>query len=234
MRHCAEYCIDVPDDFPVEELTYFLATARRKLLQAEESSEWKEFADASNLIGWRFRAASEDWDTYRRSWNERGALVSHEGIYEREKALFGMFSASVSCMDSTAYAIAALTSHPSVLGLPFGPKEQRACNLGRLNEWLVQIAPTTGLSSVLHSACISDEWRLWVDLRNRMSHRSNLPRIITASLGAPSPPAKALHFAATSSTPLVEGELSFFDALHTWLAETLKLILIEGARVCPP
>lgn len=27
MRYCAEYCIDVPDDFPVDELTAFMAAA---------------------------------------------------------------------------------------------------------------------------------------------------------------------------------------------------------------
>ncbi|WP_213361321.1 hypothetical protein [Brachymonas denitrificans] len=234
MRYCDEYCINVPDDFPIDELTCFMAAARRILLQPQKGSEWQEFAGASNLIGWRFRAAGEEWENYKRSWNELGVAVPHEGIYVREKALFNMFSAGVSCMDSTAYALAALASHPSVLALPFGAKEQRACSLNRLNDWLAQKAPATGLAAALRTICTSDEWKLWGDLRNRMSHRSNLPRIINASVGAPLPPAMALHFAATSSTPPVEGELPLFDALHTWLAKALQTLLLEGAALCPP
>jgi len=233
MRYCDEHCINVPDDFPVEELIRFMAAARHVLLQPNKGSDWQEFAGASNLIGWRFRAADEDWQAYKRSWNEFGASVAHEGNYSREKALFGMFSAGVSCMDSTAYALAALARHPRVLALPFGPKEQRACSLVRLNEWLTVKAPTTGLSAALKGICSSDEWKLWVDLRNRMSHRSNLPRTINASVGALPPPAQALHFAATSSTSPVEGDLPLFNALHTWLATALRTLLIEGTALCP-
>jgi hypothetical protein len=44
-----------------------MAAARSVLLKPLKGSEWKEFAGASNLIGWRFRAASEDWEAYKRS-----------------------------------------------------------------------------------------------------------------------------------------------------------------------
>ncbi len=233
MRYCEEYCTDVPDDFPVEELEHFMAAARKVLLQPQKGPEWQEFAGASNLIGWRFRAAGEDWEAYKRSWNELGESVPHEGIYVREKTLFGMFSAGVSCMDSTAYALAALASHPRVLALPFGVKQQRVCNLSRLNDWLTTNAPTTGLSVALQVICASNEWKLWTDLRNRMAHRSNLPRIINASVGAPLPPAKALQFAATSSTPPVEGDLPHFDTLHSWLANALQTLLVQGTALCP-
>ena len=233
MRYCDEYCIDVPDDFPVDALTRFMAAARRVLLQPQMGPEWQEFGGASNLIGWRFRATSEDWETYKRSWGELGVSVPHEDIYARDKTLFGMFSAGVSCMDSTAYALATLASHPRILALPFGHKEQRACSLSRLNEWLIRRAPSSGLSVELRKVCASTEWRLWCDLRNRMSHRSNLPRVNIASIGAPLPSAKALHFAATSSTPPIEGDLPLFDALHAWLAKALESLLTEGAALCP-
>lgn len=233
MRYCDEYCINVPDDFPVDALTRFMAAARRVLLQPQMGPEWLEFGGASNLIGWRFRATKEDWEIYKRSWSELGVSAPHEEVYSREKTLFAMFSAGVSCMDSTAYALAALASHPRVLALPFGPKEQRACSLSRLNEWLMHRAPSTGLSAELQLVCTSNEWKLWGDLRNRMSHRSNLPCVSIASMGAPLPPAKALHFASTSSTPPIEGDLQLFDAMHLWLANALETLLTEGAALCP-
>ena len=234
MRYCAEYCLDVPDDFPVDELTDFMTAARRVLLRDGKGSEWGEFGGASNLIGWRYRASSENWLNYKRSWETEGAAVKHEGIYLRERALFGMFTSGVSCIDSAAYALAALSSHPDVLAINFGPNERRACGPKRLLDWVSPVPKAAELAQTLSKLCASAEWKLWVDLRNRMSHRSNLPRMIFGAVGGEPPPAKALHFAATSSTPIVEGDLQSFDALHAWLVRSLTELLVEGIRLCPP
>ncbi|NMG74103.1 hypothetical protein [Aromatoleum diolicum] len=232
MRYCAEYCVDVPDDFPIDELTAFMASARRTLLHPAMGREWNEFAAASNLIGWRYRASSEDWLNYRHSWQTEGVAVNHEGLYRRERALFGMFSAGVACIDSAAYALAALSSHPGVLAIAFGPTEQRACSPKQLLEWLAPMPKAAALSQALSKLCASAEWKLWVALRNRMSHRSNLPCIVFGAVGSEPPLAKALHFAATSSTPIVEGDLESFDALHAWLAWSLTELLVEGTNLC--
>lgn len=235
MRYCAEYCIEVPDDFPVEELTTFMAAARRVLLAplAPQGPEWVEFAGASNLIGWRYRASSEEWHYYKHSWQTHGAAVDHECLYRRERALFGMFTAGVSCIESTSYALAALSSHPRVGRIPFGATEQRYCSPKKLLEWLSPLPTAAALTQALSDLCVSAEWKLWVDLRNRMSHRSNLPRFIFGAIGAAPPPVKPLQFAATSSTPVVKGDLESFDALHTWLTDSLRKLLIEGSNLCP-
>lgn len=232
MRYCAEYCIEVPDDFPVEELTTFMAAARRVLL-TPLGPEWEEFAGASNLIGWRYRASSEEWHYYKHSWQTHGEAVDHEGLYRRERALFGMFTAGVSCIESTSYALAALSSHPRIGPISFGANEQRYCSPKKLLEWLSPLPTAGALTQVLSDICASAEWKLWVDLRNRMSHRSNLPRVTFGAIGAAPPPAKPLQFAATSSTPVVEGDLESFDALHTWLTESLRKLLIDGGNLCP-
>ena len=96
MTYCAEYCIEMPDDFPVEELTQFMASARKVLLEPVKSPAWQEFAGASNLIGWRFRASSEDWLTYKNSVAKLGDGAGHDELFRRERALFGMFSTGVS------------------------------------------------------------------------------------------------------------------------------------------
>lgn len=234
MRYCAEYCIDVPDDFPVDELTAFMAAARKVLLRDGKGLEWREFGGASNLIGWRYRASSEHWLYYKHSWEAEGVAVNHEGIYLRERALFGMFAAGVSCIDSLAYALAALSSHTDVLAIRFGADEQRVCSPKRLLAWVSPMPKGTRLAEALSALCTSLEWKMWVDLRNRMSHRSNLPQVIFGAIGSEPPPARALQFAATSSTPMVEGDLETFDALHAWLASALTRLLVEGIRLCSP
>lgn len=232
MRYCAEYCIDLPDNFPINELTAFMAAARKVLLSPVKGPEWGEFAGASNLIGWRYRSSSENWLYYKQSWQTEGAAVNHESLYRRERALFGMFSAGVSCIESAAYSLAALASHPSVLAMAFGQDQQRACSPKNLLRWINSMPKAAALSRALSELCSSAEWQLWVALRNRMSHRSNLPVIVRGAVGSEPPPAKALHFAATSSTPGVEGDLETFEALHIWLTHSLTELFVAGTCLC--
>lgn len=205
-----------------------MEAARRVLLGCCKGDEWKEFAGASNLIGWRYRASVEDWLRYRDSWMRLGANVLHEEVYQRERALFGMFSSGVSCLESAVYAIAAFASHRNVLSIPFTATEQRACSPKKLLAWVAPVRGAASLAVVLRGICESNDWKLWIDLRNRMNHRSNLPRVTIGSVGSEPPPAKAIHFAATSSTPAVEGDLVIFDDLRVWLMGALTDLLTAG------
>ena len=230
MRHSTEYCIALPEDFPEQQLTQYMAVARKTLLEPQKSEEWGEFAGASNLLAWRYRASFEDWQYYK---NSLIACLNptHEDLYRRERALFGMFTAGVSCIESACYSLAALASHPSVLDLPFGLGEQRRCNPSKLRDWLAPHGKAAQLTSVLDTLLASSEWDLWVSLRNRMTHRSNLPKVVTAWVGSPPPSIKPLHFAATSSTPAIEAETTDFEALHEWLVMTLGALLAAGAQL---
>lgn len=230
MRHSTEYCLDLPEDFPEQELTQYMAVARKTLLEPQKSEKWSEFAGASNLLAWRYRASFEDWQYYKISLIEC-QNPTHEDLYRRERALFGMFTAGVSCIESACYSLAALASHPSVLGLPFGLVEQRRCSPSKLHDWLVPHRKAAQLTSVLNSLLTSNEWDMWVRLRNRMTHRSNLPKVVTAWVGSPPPSIKPLHFAATSSTPAIEAETTDFDALHEWLVSALGALLAAGAQL---
>jgi hypothetical protein len=232
MTFCEAYKIDMPDDFPISEVTEFMVEARR-VLKANEggSPAWTEFAGASNLIGFRFRASADAWTEYRTSIVEYGDGKTHEQLFERERSLFLMFTAGVSCIESTTYALAAASSHPTVAGINFGPDEQRMCSPKKLALWLKPHQNLTPIDAALTRLLTSDEWNLWVDLRNRMTHRSDLPRRNFASVGAPPPITKPLNFAATSSTPAIDSDLADFDALHCWLASMLKEFLISGITV---
>lgn len=206
-----------------------MAEARRVLIPGgNTSSAWEEFGGASNLIGWRYRASFDAWHDYRDSVKSHGGGRNHEDVYQQERSLFLMFSAGVSCIESTAYALAAAASDASVCGIAFTNKEQRACSPSRLLTWLTPHATATDMVAELQALIAAPEWGLWLDLRNRMAHRSNLPRRHFASVGAPPPQVNPLNYAPTSSTPEVDADLADWDALHQWLAQKLQKLLYSG------
>lgn len=229
MTFCTELCLELPDEFPVVEFTAFMAEARRVLIPGGSASAvWKEFGGASNLVGWRYRASFDAWHQYRSAVKASGGGRNHEEAYEQERALFLMFSAGVSCIESTAYALAAAASDANVCGIAFTGKEQRACTPTRLHTWLRPYPAAADLVAVLHALTEAPEWKLWVDLRNRMTHRSNLPRMSFASVGAPLPRVNPLNYAPTSSTPAVDTDIPDWDELHQWLAQQVRKLLLSG------
>ncbi len=232
MTYCAEFCLEMPDSFPVTELTAFMAEARRVLIPGgHTSAAWNEFGGASNLIGWRYRASFDAWHEHRASIEAHGGGKNHEDVYIQERSLFLMFSSGVSCIESTSYAMAAVASDPSVCGIAFTDRERRACSPSRLIGWLAPHPKAADLVAALQQLLAAPEWNLWVDLRNRMTHRSNLPRRHFASVGAPAPQVNPLNYAPTSSTPEVDAGLTDWDALHAWLAHQLKKVLVAGTAL---
>ena len=228
MVFSTDHQLEMPDSFPADAMVAFMAAARSILLSPTKSDAWKEFGGASNLIAWRFRGCNDYMHQYLDSWNDHGANISFEEMYLRERSLFGMFTAGVSCIESTCYALNALASHSKLLGLPFGEAQQRRCNPTQLKEALSKHPRARALVDALNTITNSTEWVFWVDLRNRMTHRSNLPLIHNASVGSTPPPTKALHFAATSSTPAFEADLSHLEVMFAWLAKSLRDLLEEG------
>jgi hypothetical protein len=222
--------MDLPDDFPESELTQYMAFARKVLLDPQKSAAWSEFGGASNLLAWRYRASYEDWQYYKASLANH-SNPDHEELYRRERAMFGMFASGASCIESAVYSLAALASHPSLLAIPFGTAEQRRCSPATLRNWVAPHASAAALTAALDRLLSANEWSLWVDLRNRMTHRSNLPRIIQAWVGPPPPPAKPINLAATSSTPAVQADPADFNALHRWLASALASLLAAGVTL---
>jgi len=223
-----EHQLELPDDFPAQDMVAFMAAARTVTLSPRISLAWIQLGGASNLIGWRFRSCHEDMSTYIESWKRFGSHVSFEEIYLREKALFGMFTAGVSCIETACYALYALASHPKLLALPFGENEQRNCTPTSLQKQLAKRLEAKALAVCLELLVHSKEWQQWVALRNRMSHRSNLPRHIRGAVGSKPPPAKILEFAATTSTPAFIGDHHDLRNLFTWLSGSLRNLLIEG------
>lgn len=208
-----------------------MADARQVLLlpNGSTSHQWPEFAGASNLIGWRYRGSADSWIEFKNSVELHGDGRDHDYIYKQEHALFVMFSAGVSCIESTCYNAAAAASHPKIAALSFGDKEQRLCSPSQLLKWLLPNPKAAALLTVLQCVTEAPEWKLYVDLRNRMTHRSNLPRRTFASMGGPPPKVKPINYAPTSSTKEIDADLVEWDALHRWLADSLRDLLVAGA-----
>lgn len=223
--------LDLPKTFPADDYELFM-TAARDVLLPDKGPPWQEFAGASNLIGWRFRSTREYLDAYLKTGD-----ASHDEVYIRERALFGMFTNGVSCIESTCYALYALASHPSVLGITFGDDERRKATPAKLKAALESheaSESSRSLSRALEEMTGSDEWREWRDLRSRMMHRSNLPRLIQGTTGSAPPPGRQRRYAATSSTPALDGDPAHLESLLDWLAGALSLLLRGGSELAAP
>jgi len=221
-----EVCIDLPTSFPIKAFVEFRASARSILISPQaKAPQWAEFAGASNLIAWRFRAAVEALERFTESWLRQGAAVGHEEIYVRERELYAMFSCGVSCLDATCYAIYALLSRPDVLGISFNDNDRNQCKPAYLLSKLQGRAEAAPVVAALTALSSSSEWRIWRTFRNRMTHRSNLPRITYASTEDNLPPAKPVNVAATSSTDAFAADLVDLRDHFTWLASSLEGLL---------
>jgi hypothetical protein len=219
--------LDLPDAFPGDAFSDFMRDAR-SLFFHDNIDSWKEFLGASNLIGWRYRASYEGMEDYLSSWKTLGVSAGFEEIFKREQSLFTMFVSGSSCIDSSCYALYAIASHPRILSLPFGPDEQRHCNPKSLHQALASSSRGRVLYTTLDIILKSDYWILWNKLRNRMTHRSNLPHHTFGSFGSQPPPAKPIRFAATSSTPELEGNEDFLKNLFVEFTTSLRNVLIAG------
>jgi hypothetical protein len=144
-----------------------------------------------------------------------------------------MFVSGVSCIESTCYTIYALGSSPKLLELPFGPEQQRRAGPLQLHSALMPhavSAKTELLIKALATIRECDEWKTWIDFRNRMAHRSKIPHqykvIVIAESEAP---AVTAQFAQTSSSSQMEAGDETVARLFSWLSPTLEALL-EGGR----
>lgn len=216
--YCADVAIDMPDSFPCDQLTRLRALAR-DLLTPPRPPAWVEFGSASNLIAWRFRGFVE--------WANKASAasrVTHEDAYRQEQMLFLAVSSAVSSIEATGYATHALASDPQVLGVPFGVKEQQACTPKRVRDMLDSKSKDSAVVQPWKALSAAPEWKLIRDLRIRMFHRSNLPAIVTGSIGGPPAAAGPTQFAQTSSTRAIR--IDDVAALEQpWLADTVRSLL---------
>jgi hypothetical protein len=218
--------LELPDEFPLAEFVRFYEVARSRLVHSSEPR--REFNGACNLIGWRFRACVEYASEILTSWQVIGVEASFEVQFKRERSLYGMFSCGVASLETTAYACHALLSVLTPPALDFDERARKRSSSKWLRDQLVSELPHARLTEVLRSRLDSEEWDLWVDFRNSMTHRSDIPRTIYASAGAPLPPARLLAFAERWSHNALAGDEAEFRALITWLAEAMRDVMVAA------
>lgn len=228
MPYITDLCINMPPDFPAPVFSAFLDKARSTLIGPEGTTpQWKEFALASNNVAWRYRTAHEALEFLRGRYATTTGSLDHEDNYMRERALFSLFTSSVSCVESALYAIAAYTC--KLGGFQFGPREQRECHRrGKLVDWITSSITAVALSQAIQDLEESSEWDLWVSVRNRLSHRGNLPSIIHAAIGAPIPQMNPILFAETTSTDAIDMGIHELDAHFGWITTTLRSLMLEA------
>lgn len=226
---CTEHGHRMPEGFPVAEERVMMEAARKAI--SAEIEVWREFAGGVNVLAWRYRAAAEAWDSYGQIWRTSGGRPNHEQIYLLERALFETFASAVSCIESFVYAIAAALSSKNVAALPFGPKEQRKATPRDLPDCLALFPKAAAIADAVSTLMAASEWKTLNSVRNRLSHRGNLPRIIYAAVGVELPPPKAIEFDQTSSTPRLSGDLSSVDHLMAWVTSTITVLITELTKV---
>lgn len=226
MVHCSEVAIEMPDSFPCDQFTRIRAAAR-ELFTAPRPPAWAEFAGASNLIAWRFRSFVESANSALKASRD-----THENAYREEQMLFLAVASAVSSIEATSYATHALASDSRVLGVPFGAKEQRQCTPTTVSKMLLTQSGDHAVVQSWQALTAAPEWKLIRDLRIRMFHRSNLPSIVTGTVGGPPPAAAPTRFAQTSSTPALR--IDHVAALEPWLAATLESLLDSAIALVTP
>lgn len=220
------YQLDLPAEFPLTECEAFCRAVRSRV--DTKSDAWREFGGASNLVAWRFRACVEYREQYLQSWRTR-PMAGFEELYARERAFVAMFVSGVSAIESTVYACYAAGSHPAVIGLPFDEKIRRSrSGPAHFKNALEGLQSGALMVATLETMLASDEWRIWKSYRNTMAHRSNIHRIVYASIGSTPPPERIMQFAGNWSHDPMDGDEGAFIALGTWLRSTIKVLLIAG------
>jgi len=228
-----EMKIDMPDEFPAVEFTDFMARVRAIMLP-EKGPEWTELASASNLVAYRFRSTAEAFESFARSWEQHGAGgADHNELYLRERAFFIMFASGLSCLEATCYGIQAVASHKKVLHFAFGEDEQRSSSPDSLRKALRGFDQAAPLRKTIKRMMRAREWRVYTQLRNRMAHRSVLPRLIKLSEGAVAPAKQRFEAIKTTSSDAVSLSLDDLRTLILWLADALRGLLVGATALIP-
>jgi hypothetical protein len=227
MIYCENACLDMPAAFPCHEYTLWRTAAGQLVAASPHGDPAWEHLGASNLTAWRFRQAWENWDWLKAFAEHTPDGGNHEDHCVTDDRMFSMLTAISSCIESTVYSISALASLPSIVGFPFAT--QSVQRNGSSPTWLLdKIAqhPKAGLlSHELTALVASPQWLFFMDLRNRVSHRSNLSKPGFATMGGTLPAPIDFHYSATTSTPEVALTIAQFEGDLAWLAGTLQRIL---------
>lgn len=230
MSYCENVCLQMPASFPCAEYTSWRTSVSPIIAAAPaDDPSWESLA-ASNLTAWRFRQSCEAWEQIKELVHDKPNGGSHEDQYQMDSHMFTMLTTMISCIESTLYSISAVASLPTVVGYMFDNKTQKkASDANWLLSQLTGHPKASLLVDELTLLIKSTDWKFLLDLRNRVSHRTNLSRVGFATVGGVLPPPIPFHYAATTNTPEIKKSVADFANYHAWFANTLRRLLV-GAR----
>ena len=220
----------VPKEFPDEAFSHFLNLGKKAIsMEPEDLARplLQEFGCATNIIPWRFRSGFEFKSEFVQSWEIIGNAADHNEIYKREKSFFGWLNAEVSAIDASFHAIYVLCALKQNFNLDFSEKARRNISPKKLADQIPENVPSYLLKKSIVDVINSKEYGSVKELRNRMSHRGNIPRHIKVTPGS-GPDLEFLNYAATWSSAALVGDSSKIDEMMNWFASTMKSILEAG------
>jgi len=163
--------MDVPDDYPADELdaVHALVTAVAGVNEAGlRPAAWHEWASAMNGLAWRFRACDEHGIAVVESLRSSHA-PEIEDRYHQEKWLFAFFFeglSAVECLYYGLYFVGALTESPQ-----FDPGvDPRTVKTGYVAQQFSAAFPSD-LAAKLTEVARGEEFKLWTLIRNVLAHR---------------------------------------------------------------
>jgi len=211
-RQTTHLAVSMPDLFPVTEYDKYRDQGTRMLLDAS-AVDWVEFQSSVEVATWRYRAFHENAEAYKNHYQD---LSSIENAFMTERFLFGTFVNAVSSIECLSYSGWALLSTPEVLNISFTEAEKRRCSPASFLDRLCAVDNSDGLRLAVQNIHQSSFWKTCIGLRNRMSHRSKIPRHLSIGEGAP-----PSTLAGTSSTNAIHVDHIYIDNLIKWLSDSI-------------
>jgi hypothetical protein len=228
--HCVEFAIELPGLFPYAEWS---ALFRVRNAYPENSAELGDFVRSMQASAYQFRISSEAVASMIADWASANGQLDFEGKYRQQRDLALFVGASLTSIESAAYAcyVTLTQRHPATF--PWGDARQRRSYFySALPDMLDRVYGSGApLSADLRSMTASPEWKALHDLRNTFTHRTLPSRLIKGIVGPGIPPNEMVRYVATWS----HGELRATEAQMTgklhWVADRLRLIYAGGIQL---
>lgn len=196
---------------------------------SREASSWRNFAAAWNAVSYRLRIASEDLQQLQHRWALDLSPPPEDRLAE-ERLLLSAVSNSIAAFECCAlglYCVAAVAA-PSVC--PLDEYSLRNLYPKQISDALSAVPGAERLRQALNTALWSPTYQQLKEIRDFLTHRGSLPRLIRFSTVHP-------HPSAIPSNPKAPGQDWAFDldlttdllqAWSQWLAATLADLIQHG------
>ena len=171
MTRSERFDLELPDDFPVAAVESLPAHLSDRHPDANQTTEWKEWANAVNGVLYRFRACDEDGQAAI-SPLETSFSPPQPERYQQERNLFGFFFHGLSALECLTYGLyfVASLADPAV----FPEAVDRRAVVPRFVTDRFNAHGTFGSETIaiaLDAVITSNDFEEWRDIRNFLGHR---------------------------------------------------------------